>query len=151
MNGCRQEALTINMARENAATPRRNTGGEDDKRKARSSTTHKRNKHQAGKASPKALALAGNSTPALTHTHAASSHTQCTRRRDTPPPHPVQSHRQRIRPQPAAGTERIRSKLSPKEPHAEADPHPSMTRRLTPCGHTECSISPIDLILRPSR
>ncbi|KAF5216004.1 hypothetical protein ECC02_011270 [Trypanosoma cruzi] len=40
MNGCRQEALTINMAREHAATPRRNTGGEGDRRKARSSITH---------------------------------------------------------------------------------------------------------------
>ncbi|RNC36240.1 hypothetical protein TcCL_Unassigned00806 [Trypanosoma cruzi] len=40
-----------------------------------------------------------------------------------------------IRPQPAAGTQRTRSKQSPKEPHAEAIPHPSTTRRLTPCGH----------------
>ncbi|RNC36704.1 hypothetical protein TcCL_Unassigned00319 [Trypanosoma cruzi] len=50
----------------------------------------------------------------------------------------------------AANTQRTRSEQSPKEPHAEAGPHPSMTRRLIPCGHTEHTISPIELILRPS-
>ncbi|RNC53429.1 hypothetical protein TcCL_ESM09230 [Trypanosoma cruzi] len=55
-----------------------------------------------------------------------------------------------IQPQPAAGTQRIRSEQSPKEPHAEADHHPAMARRLTPCGYTECIISSIELILRPS-
>ncbi|RNE97686.1 hypothetical protein TcG_13275 [Trypanosoma cruzi] len=56
-----------------------------------------------------------------------------------------------IRSQPAAGTQRTRSKQSPKEPNAEADPHPPMTRRLSTRGHTERTFSRIDLILRPSR
>ncbi|RNC32309.1 hypothetical protein TcCL_Unassigned05088 [Trypanosoma cruzi] len=80
----------------------------------------------------------------------ASSQTPWTRRRDTPPPPPVQSHGNGTRPQPAAGTQRTRSEQSPKEPHAEADPHPSTTRRLTPRGHTECTVSSIELIRRPS-
>ncbi|RNC40424.1 hypothetical protein TcCL_NonESM10098 [Trypanosoma cruzi] len=85
--------------------------------------------------------------PAAQFTHHETASTQGTR---TPPPPPVQSHGNGIRPQPAAGTQRTRSKQSPKEPHAEADPHPSTTRRLTPCGHTECTVSSIDLIRRPS-
>ncbi|RNF09750.1 hypothetical protein TcG_09784 [Trypanosoma cruzi] len=51
---------------------------------------------------------------------------------------------------PAANTQRTPSKQSPKEPHAEADPHPSMTRRLTPRGHTERTVSSIELMPRPS-
>ncbi|RNC36714.1 hypothetical protein TcCL_Unassigned00272, partial [Trypanosoma cruzi] len=51
---------------------------------------------------------------------------------------------------PAANTQHARSKLSHKVPHAEAGPHPPMTRRLTPCGHTECTDSPIERIRRPS-
>ncbi|RNC35901.1 hypothetical protein TcCL_Unassigned01183 [Trypanosoma cruzi] len=51
MNGRRQDALTINMAREHAATPRRNKGGDDDRKKVRSCTTHKK-KPTGGKASP---------------------------------------------------------------------------------------------------
>ncbi|RNC39684.1 hypothetical protein TcCL_NonESM10937, partial [Trypanosoma cruzi] len=61
-----------------------------------------------------------------------------------------QSHGNGIRPQPAANTQRTPSKQSPKEPHAEADPHPAMTRRLTPRGHTERTVSTIELIRRPS-
>ncbi|RNF15381.1 hypothetical protein TcG_07086 [Trypanosoma cruzi] len=170
MNGCRQEALTINMSREHAATPRRNTGGEGEK--ARSSTKHTRKKQTTGgKSTATALALTGNSTPALKHTHHRSAASP--RVRGFGPPHNKRTHRQQsstngrgeathrhrlqfnptangIQPQPAAGTQRTRSEQSPKEPHAEADPHPSMTRRLTPCGHTEHTVSPIELILRPS-
>ncbi|RNC32022.1 hypothetical protein TcCL_Unassigned05413, partial [Trypanosoma cruzi] len=41
-----------------------------------------------------------------------------------------------IQPQPRSQqTQRTRSKQSPKEPHAEAIPHPPTTRRLAPCGH----------------
>ncbi|ESS61457.1 hypothetical protein TCDM_10965 [Trypanosoma cruzi Dm28c] len=112
MNGCSQEALTINMAREHAATPRRNTG-EKGKKGKKQHNTHGRNKRQAGKASPRASPWPANPhQPSHTHhrsavsprvrrfgpphnnVHAASSHTQCTRRSDTPPPPPVQSHRQ---------------------------------------------------------
>ncbi|RNC36443.1 hypothetical protein TcCL_Unassigned00575 [Trypanosoma cruzi] len=56
-----------------------------------------------------------------------------------------------IRPQPRSQqTQRIRSEQSPKEPHAEADHHPPMTRRLSPRSHTECIVSLIELMLRPS-
>ncbi|EAN82836.1 hypothetical protein Tc00.1047053511669.20 [Trypanosoma cruzi] len=70
MNGCRHDALTINMAREHAATPRRNTAGKGERGKARSSTTHTEETNCG-----KSIALAGNSTPALTHTyhHSAAS------------------------------------------------------------------------------
>ncbi|RNE98431.1 hypothetical protein TcG_12317 [Trypanosoma cruzi] len=174
MNGCRQEALTIHMSREHAATPRRNTGGEDDRRKKQESAqnTHGRNKQIAGgKSTAKALALTGNSTPALKHTHHRSA--VIPRVRGFGPPHNKRTHRQQsstngrgeathrhrlqfnptdngIQPQPAANTQRTRSEQSPKEPHAEADPHPSMTRRLTPCGHAERTISSIELIRPPS-
>ncbi|EAN82425.1 hypothetical protein TcCL_Unassigned00584 [Trypanosoma cruzi] len=56
----------------------------------------------------------------------------------------------RCRHNPAANTQRTPSKQSPKEPHAEADPHPPMTRRLTPRGHTECTVSSMELMPRPS-
>ncbi|RNC52135.1 exo-alpha-sialidase, partial [Trypanosoma cruzi] len=52
--GCRQEALTISLAREHAATPRRNTGGEDEKGKKQDAaqrtkgTNDKREKHRQG-------------------------------------------------------------------------------------------------------
>ncbi|RNF22388.1 hypothetical protein TcG_02327, partial [Trypanosoma cruzi] len=116
MNGCRQEALTINMAREHAATPRRKTGGEDDRGKARSCTGTQKKQIAGGKSTATALALAGNSTPALTHTSSrcrqsagerirpstqethtlpAVIHQWARTRRDTPPPSPVQSHGQR--------------------------------------------------------
>ncbi|RNC33856.1 hypothetical protein TcCL_Unassigned03415 [Trypanosoma cruzi] len=125
---------------------------------------HKRiRKEQHGEPSP---------TPALTHTPS-----QCCQSTDekirpskkqthTPPAvnHRGQeqeaTHHHRLqfnptangtRPQPAANKQISHtSKQSPKEPHAEADPHQPMTRRLTPCGHTECTVSSIDLILRPS-
>ncbi|ESS54877.1 hypothetical protein TCDM_13704 [Trypanosoma cruzi Dm28c] len=148
MNGCRQEALTINMAREHAATPRRNTGGEDDRGKARSSTTHTEETN-FGKRIATVLALAGNSTPALTNTHHRSAASP--RVRGFGPPHNKRTHRQQSHtmheekrhtatassstprttgyshsPQP---TQRTPSKQSPKEPHAKAIPHPSMTRQ----------------------
>ncbi|ESS55744.1 hypothetical protein TCDM_12766 [Trypanosoma cruzi Dm28c] len=91
MNGCRQEALTINMAREHAATPRRNTGGEDDRGKARSSTTHTEETN-FGKRIATVLALAGNSTPALTNKHHRSAASP--RVRGFGPPHNKRTHRQ---------------------------------------------------------
>ncbi|RNF02561.1 hypothetical protein TcG_11540 [Trypanosoma cruzi] len=72
-----------------------------------------------------------------------------TQQTHTPPSPPVHSHGNGVRPQPRS--QRTRSKQSPKEPHAEAIPHPSMTRRLTPCGRTECTVSTIEITLRPSR
>ncbi|RNE97070.1 hypothetical protein TcG_12723 [Trypanosoma cruzi] len=126
MNGCRQEALTINMAREQAATPRRNTGAKG--KKARSST----NKRQTRKAPPR---------PRPGRQLHTSPHKQT-------PSRCRQSAEEKI--QPSTQQYRTRSKQSPKEPHAEAIPHPSMTRRLTPCGHTERTISSIEIIRPPS-
>ncbi|RNF06799.1 hypothetical protein TcG_10536 [Trypanosoma cruzi] len=116
MNGCRQEALTINMSREHAATPHAGTQEERITGEKSKQQKHTRKKQIAGgKSIAKGFTLAGNSTPALTNTHhrsAASprvrgfgpphnklthrqqSH-QCTRRSDTPPSPPVQSHGQR--------------------------------------------------------
>ncbi|ESS60308.1 hypothetical protein TCDM_12169 [Trypanosoma cruzi Dm28c] len=77
MNGCRQDALTIKMAREHAATPRRNTGGEDDKGKRQEAVQHTRKEQTTGgKSTATALNLAGNSTPALKHTHSQQSPTR---------------------------------------------------------------------------
>ncbi|ESS60923.1 hypothetical protein TCDM_11526 [Trypanosoma cruzi Dm28c] len=160
MNGCSQEALTINMAREHAATPRRSTGEKGKKGKKHKHTRKKQT--TGGKSIATALALAGNSTPALTH--APSQCCQSAGEKIRPSPqhtaHMEQAithnareevtHRHRLQFNPTANTQRTWSKQSPKEPQAEADPHPSMTRRLTPSGHTECTVSTIDLILRPS-
>ncbi|RNC60686.1 hypothetical protein TcCL_ESM01678 [Trypanosoma cruzi] len=172
MNGCRQEALTINMAREHAATPRRNTEGGDDKGKKQEAAQNTRKKQRTGgKSTAKSHTLAGDTTPALTHTHHRSAVSPQVRRFG--PPHNKRTHRQqsptngqgethrhrlqlhptanRIRPQPRSRqTQRTRSEQSPKEPHAEADPHPAMTRSLGPRGHTERTVSPIELILRSS-
>ncbi|ESS62136.1 hypothetical protein TCDM_10238 [Trypanosoma cruzi Dm28c] len=83
-----------------------------------------------------------------THTPPAVIH-QWTRRNDTPPSSPpVQSHGQRNTA--TAKTQRTPSEQSPKEPHAEAIPHPPTTRRLTPRGHAERTVSPIEPIRRPS-
>ncbi|RNC47295.1 hypothetical protein TcCL_NonESM02768 [Trypanosoma cruzi] len=156
------------MSREHAATPRRNTEEDDRGKKQKAAQTHGGNKRQAGKAPPRSSPWpATPHQPSHTNTiavlpvreredsalhkreaHTASSHTQWTRRRSDPPPSPppVQSHGQRdtatARRQ---QTQRTRSKQSPKEPHAEAIPHPSMTRRLSPRGHTECNASSIEL------
>ncbi|RNE99925.1 hypothetical protein TcG_12047 [Trypanosoma cruzi] len=145
-------------------------------RESKKQRKHTRKEQIAGgKSSAKGLALAGNSTPALKHTHTPSqccqsagerirSSTQQTytppsathqwtrKRRDTPPPlSPVRSHGQRhTATARSQQTQRTRSKQSPKEPHAEAIPHPSTTRRLTPRGHAERTVSPIELIRRPS-
>ncbi|ESS63247.1 hypothetical protein TCDM_08991 [Trypanosoma cruzi Dm28c] len=152
MNGRCQDALTINMAREHAATPRRNTGEKGEREKARSSTNTQKKQIAGGKGTAKGLALAGNSTPALKHTHTPSQccqsagerirpstqqtrappaviHQWARRRSDPPPPSPVQSHGQRGTATAQQPTQRTRSKQSPKEPHAEADPHPAMTWR----------------------
>ncbi|RNC35178.1 hypothetical protein TcCL_Unassigned01962 [Trypanosoma cruzi] len=128
MKGCRQEALTINMAREHAATPRRNTGEKGEKEKKQEVAQSTQNKQIIiGKSTATALVLASDSTPALTHTHThtqsqccqsagekirplktnahtASSHLPWTRRNNTQPPPPAQSHGQRdtaTAPQPA--------------------------------------------------
>ncbi|RNC38596.1 exo-alpha-sialidase, partial [Trypanosoma cruzi] len=118
MNGRRQEALTINMAREHAATPRRNTAGEDDRRKKqKAAQTHGRNKRQAGKASPRASPWpATPHQPSHIHTPSQCcqsagerirpstqrrktpppiNHQWKKRRSDTPPPTPAHSHSQR--------------------------------------------------------
>ncbi|RNC32833.1 hypothetical protein TcCL_Unassigned04522, partial [Trypanosoma cruzi] len=88
MNGCRQEALTINMAREHAATPRRNTGEEGEGKKARSSTTHTEETNTSlGKSTATALAPSGNSTPALTHTHKHHRSAVSLRKKRFGPPH----------------------------------------------------------------
>ncbi|RNF05697.1 hypothetical protein TcG_10558 [Trypanosoma cruzi] len=137
--------------------------------KTRSSTNTQKKQIAGGKSSATALTLTGNSTPAITHKHHRSAVSPRPRRQ----PHNKRTHHQQsptngrgreathrhrlqfnptangIRPRPAAGTQRTTSEQSPKEPHAEAIPHPSMTRRLTSCGHTECGISS-ELILRPS-
>ncbi|RNC35070.1 hypothetical protein TcCL_Unassigned02074 [Trypanosoma cruzi] len=143
------------------------------RKKVRSCTNTRKKQTTDGKSTATALALVGNSTPAITDTnhrsavsprvrrfgsphkrkaHTASSHHTNGQKREA-------THRHRLhfsptangtRPQPAANRQRTRSEQSPKEPHAEADPHQPMTRRLAPCGHTECTVSSIDLILRPS-
>ncbi|RNC39905.1 hypothetical protein TcCL_NonESM10688 [Trypanosoma cruzi] len=159
MNGCRQEALTTNMAREHAATPRRNTGEIGERRKKQEAAQNTRKKQIAGgKGIAKGLTLAGDSTPALTHTHHRSAVSPWVR--GFGPPHNKRAHTTTASSSiprttayshsPAANTLRTRSKQSPKEPHAEAIPHPSMTRRLSPCGHTEHTVSSIDLIRHPS-
>ncbi|RNC56128.1 hypothetical protein TcCL_ESM06323 [Trypanosoma cruzi] len=56
-----------------------------------------------------------------------------------------------IRPQLAANTQRTQSEQPLKEPHTrKRGPHPPMTRRLSPRGHTECTVSSIEIIRRPS-
>ncbi|RNC36066.1 exo-alpha-sialidase [Trypanosoma cruzi] len=166
MNGCRQEALTINMAREHAATPRRKTGEESEGKKARSSTTHTEGTNTSlGKSTATALALAGDSTPTLTHTHTISqcrqsaeekirpstqqTHTppavihQWTRTRsDTPPPPPVKSHGQRDTATAPKPTNIAHGASNHPKTHAEADPHPATTRRHSPRGHTESALFP---------
>ncbi|ESS56262.1 hypothetical protein TCDM_12487 [Trypanosoma cruzi Dm28c] len=93
MNGCRQDALTINMAREHAATPCRNTGGEDDKGKKQEAAQHTRKKQIAGgKSTAKALTLTGNSTPALTHTNTHHHGAVSPRVRGFGPPHNKRTH-----------------------------------------------------------
>ncbi|RNC40000.1 hypothetical protein TcCL_NonESM10579 [Trypanosoma cruzi] len=170
-DGCRQEALKINMAREHAATPRRNTGEKDERGKKQEAAQHTRKRQTTdGESTAAALALAGNSTPVLNYTPSRCCQSPGERiRPSTQQTHtePAVTYRGRggtthslrlqlnptdngIRPQPAAGTQRTRSKQSPKEPHAEADPHPCMTRRLTPRGHTECTVSSMELMPRPS-
>ncbi|RNC52214.1 hypothetical protein TcCL_ESM10592 [Trypanosoma cruzi] len=146
MNGRRQEALTIHMAREHAATPRRNTGEKDERGKKQEAAQHtRREQTTGGKSTATALALTGNSTPALTHTHHRSAVSP--RVRGFGPPHNKRAHRQQSptmedekrhtatvsssipRPtayghSPAANRQRTPSEQSPKEPHVEADPHP---------------------------
>ncbi|RNF20681.1 hypothetical protein TcG_03459 [Trypanosoma cruzi] len=147
---------------------------EDHRPQKRAAKNTQKKQTTGGKSTATALTLTGNSTPALTHTHHRSAVSP--RVRGFGPLHNKRTHRQQsstngeereathrhrlqfnptangIRPQPAAGTQyRTRSKQSPKEPHAEADPHPSMTRCLTPRGHTEHTVSSIELIRRPSR
>ncbi|RNF13279.1 hypothetical protein TcG_08559 [Trypanosoma cruzi] len=155
MNRCRQDALTINMAREQAATPHRST--EEKGGKARSSTNKRKKQTTGGKSTAKGFTLAGNSTPALTHTPSQCCQSAGKKIRLSS----QLTHRHRlqfnptangIRPQPAAGTQRTRSEQSPKEPHAEAIPHPSShdaaphpTR-----SHGERTVSSTELIRRPS-
>ncbi|RNC33750.1 exo-alpha-sialidase [Trypanosoma cruzi] len=95
MNGCRHEALTINMAREHAATPRRNTGEKDEReKKARSSTNTRKEQKTGGKSTATALILASDSTPALTHTHTRNRSAVSPQVRRFGPPHNKRTHRQ---------------------------------------------------------
>ncbi|RNC33806.1 hypothetical protein TcCL_Unassigned03462 [Trypanosoma cruzi] len=157
MDGCRQEALTIKMAREHAATPRRNTRGEGDEGKARSSTnTQKEQTPVSGKAPPRPSHWPA--TPHQTsHTHTPSQCRQSagerirpsTQQTHTPPAathHGRAEETQRhhrlqfnptangIRPQPRSQHTAHTERAITTEPHAEAIPHPSTTRRLTPSG-----------------
>ncbi|ESS55624.1 hypothetical protein TCDM_12889 [Trypanosoma cruzi Dm28c] len=175
MNGCRQDALTINMAREQAATPRRNTGEKGERGKAKGSTNTRKKQIAGGKSSATALALAGNSTPALTHKHTPSRCRQSpdekirpsTQRRHTLPAdihrgeeqEATQRHRLQfnptangIRPQPAANKHNAHRASNHPKSHTRKRflIHPAMTRCLTPCGHTERTVSPIEIIRRPS-
>ncbi|RNC52943.1 hypothetical protein TcCL_ESM09770 [Trypanosoma cruzi] len=139
--------------------------------KKQEAAQHTRKKQTTdGESTAAALALAGNSTPVLNYTPSRCFQSPGERiRPSTQQTHtePAVTYRGRggtthslrlqlnptdngIRPQPAAGTQRTRSKQSPKEPHAETDPHPSMTRRLTPRGHTKRTVSSIELMPRPS-
>ncbi|RNC32416.1 exo-alpha-sialidase [Trypanosoma cruzi] len=166
MNGCRQEALTINMDREHAATQRRNTGGDDDREKSKKlhNTKKKNDRRKKHRQRPNpnqdaqtrtiaVLPVRGREDSAL-HTknaHTASSHTPMDKNEKR---HSSTASSSIPRPtgyghSPTANTQRTRSELS-KSREQKRGPHPSMTRRLTPCSHTECTISPIELILRPS-
>ncbi|ESS54904.1 hypothetical protein TCDM_13673 [Trypanosoma cruzi Dm28c] len=77
-------------------------------KKARSSTNTQKKQTTGGKSTATALALAGNSTPALTHTQTPSQCRQSAREKNRPstqqtqipPAPPVQSHGNGIRPQP---------------------------------------------------
>ncbi|RNC34790.1 hypothetical protein TcCL_Unassigned02392 [Trypanosoma cruzi] len=92
MNGCRQDALTIKMAREHAATPRRNTGKEGERGKSKKQhNTHGRNKLQARKAPPRPSPWPA--TPHQpTHTHHRSAVSPQVR--GFGPPHNKRIHRQ---------------------------------------------------------
>ncbi|ESS60501.1 hypothetical protein TCDM_11970 [Trypanosoma cruzi Dm28c] len=88
MNGCRQEALTINMASEHAATPRRNTGEKGEREKKQEAAQHTRKKQTTGgESTANALTLTGNSTPALTHTNTHHHGAVSPRVRGFVPPH----------------------------------------------------------------
>ncbi|RNC45019.1 hypothetical protein TcCL_NonESM05250 [Trypanosoma cruzi] len=112
MNGCRQEALTIHMAREHAATPRRNAGEKGEK--AGSSANTQKKQTTGGKSTVTVLALAGNSTPALTQTHTHHRSAASPRVRGFGPPQKEGTHRQQSHTN-GQGEEVI--------------PHPSMTRQ----------------------
>ncbi|RNC31841.1 hypothetical protein TcCL_Unassigned05615 [Trypanosoma cruzi] len=172
MNGCRQEALTIHMAREHAATPRRNTGGEDDKGKRQEAAqTHVGNKRQAGKASPRPSPWPATPLqPSHTHhrsaaspwvrrfglhkrkAHAASSHTPMdkngkrhTATASSSVPRPTGYSHSPLPTHSAHGASNLPSTHTRKR-----SPHPPTTRRLSPCSHTEHTISSIELTRRPS-
>ncbi|ESS60918.1 hypothetical protein TCDM_11536 [Trypanosoma cruzi Dm28c] len=66
MGGCRQEALTISLAREHAAAPRRNTGGEDDKGEKQEAAQQTKETNDKRKSTARALTLAGDSTHSRT-------------------------------------------------------------------------------------
>ncbi|ESS61082.1 hypothetical protein TCDM_11344 [Trypanosoma cruzi Dm28c] len=167
INGRRQDALTINMTREHAATPPRKAGREDYRRKKQAAQTNgRRGKHRHGPRPGRQLHTSPHThtpsrcrrsadekiRPSTTNAHTASSHPpmdedekrHAATASSSNPRTTGYSH------SPADNTQRTRSKKSPKEPHAEAIPHPSMTRRLTPCGHTECTVSSTELMPRPS-
>ncbi|RNC52085.1 exo-alpha-sialidase [Trypanosoma cruzi] len=152
MNGCRQEALTINMAREHAATPRRNTGENGERGKSKKQhNTHGRNKLQARKAPPRpspwpatphqpshthtiaVLPVRGREDSALhtTNAHTASSHTPMDKNEKR---HTATASSSIPRPtgyghSPAANTQRTRSQQSPKEPRGSG---PSSTHDAAP-------------------
>ncbi|ESS62129.1 hypothetical protein TCDM_10231 [Trypanosoma cruzi Dm28c] len=139
-----QSKWSVSMRPLHAGTQKEKITGEKSKKQ------HNTRKKQTtgGKSTATALALAGNSTPALKHT--PSQCCQSARKRirssaqqtHTPPAitnngqEQEVTHRHRLHfnfadnwIQPTAHTQRTPSKHSPKEPHAEAIPHPSTTRR----------------------
>ncbi|RNC32273.1 hypothetical protein TcCL_Unassigned05132 [Trypanosoma cruzi] len=139
MNGRRQEALTINMAREHAATPRRNTGENGEWEKSKKQHTRKK-QITSRKSTATALALAGNSTPALTHTHHRSAVSP--RVRGFGPPHNKRTHRQQSNTngQEREGTHRHRLQFNPtakEHGHSPLPAHNAHGASNHPKSHTQ--------------
>ncbi|ESS61727.1 hypothetical protein TCDM_10661 [Trypanosoma cruzi Dm28c] len=165
MDGRRQEALTINMVREHAATPHAVTKEEKMTGEKQEAAQHTRREQTpvAGKATPRPSTWpATPHQPSQTHHRSAAS----PRTRGFGHPHNKRTHRQQsptngrgeathrhrlhfnpsakgIRPQLAANKHNAHGASNHlREPHAEAIPHPPMTRCLTTCVHTDCALFP---------
>ncbi|ESS62188.1 hypothetical protein TCDM_10181 [Trypanosoma cruzi Dm28c] len=138
MNRCRQDALTINMAREHAATPHRSTEEKGEKQEA--AQTSGRNKRQAGKAPQRASPWPA--TPHQpSHTHHRSAASPRVRRLGFPHNSHTATASSSI-PQPTGYSH---SPLPAHNAHGASNHpkshtrkrfliHPAMTRRLTPRG-----------------
>ncbi|RNC39653.1 exo-alpha-sialidase, partial [Trypanosoma cruzi] len=171
MDGCRQEALTIKMAREHAATPRRNTGGEDYRERQEAAQAHKRNKHQSrekhrhGPRPGRRLHTSPHTlTPSQCRQSAGERIRLSTQQTHTPPAathHGREEETQRrhrlqfnptangIRPQPRSQHTAQKERAITTEPHTQKRflIHPRRAASLHAV--TECSTSSIQLI-RPS-